>query len=1266
MTAASAFSSLRAVGITAAFGLLASCSVLQVDVDVYKGPLANHKDVQTEQLAVMAVGAEPLIRRLHDELVNAGLDRNHPLVQNVSAIQTLYTHRERGNAAETIVNLLDLAKSAAEEATEGFKIFDVREVTESQLNLSASLGQIAAQDDERKELAKAFKEFIIVEDESLKEVNFRPSWGPVKVIKGCREECFYSANEAYSMLSDEDLIGDQAEMLFPEGTDEVTKEQFELEIGRISNSFLDSRESLHDLFRIYLEILSLLPDAEFEDPEGRTRALYLISTRVAETIQPLHMFLAVSDHRGDTSTIIFQSRLNEKLKKHLVLSSSLLSGNAENWIGLSTVEEHQFASAIREVLLEWPEESSKTLLAADERFISSVPAGYSSLDPKIQEKKKLDSSLNRKFGLSGGPVEKRIMKTDPKKLEFEQAEISATIRSAIRLFEAGRIDDGLYAVIEDYLNASHKQLDKPCEDSRACPCKNETPCNCPGSQDCSKNSATNADYRREILLDVLTRFAQKTLFVVNHERLFAAFGSDKEFGPLTQTYIQVLQTVGNSILVHVDALRQLESHEAQLREATEREVRAIRNTHGAWAGRAFSSLVNTVNGKFAVAKERTDKLVPAFEEAKKAFGEAETNLAAAVQGQTGDKPVDPRGPIANNLKTIADIRRSLGQDPSDLNQNFAGLTTEDEKFGKKIEDEVVAKTKPDDIGKLIGRINVKINDEINAASSPDRVRRLKLARSKLVEEKFEEKIFPETNPPSDASDVWGRIKTELKVQQAKLNLDHEAAGKEFDRLTAAFEGQNQNLQTARTKLQEAKERKEKAEKPLNDAKAEAEKLATAVTEMIKQRASVVDKVNTQLIAGIKKPLGVGEAVRDELILALAEGSTSRTVVSELAPPLDVPVDIGAGAKDAKDVLDELIAVLRHRHTDALSADGLMSDAADRAAAALAESYRQRADMVYLRPAMAYLRTSFTATTLQDNRLAWRNLLAEHGFRTGVPFLPELIAAQKAKVTEELDKQFWHNINRVRVAGAGDTNYAIVKDDLGNWYVKNYSTNVDDIIESAQNLGLFAANLPGTELVPPEPSPAPAPPVAAGEADPPGAAASAASASTPETKVLSKQHQLFADKFEEQSLDALQQAKTSAGTLESQLKAAWVTAQFSDEQRSALDSLSDVQDNEPLETQLLGRDFNDEDGRPDDLSDTLVKGLRAIKLYHDRVLLAVQRLPSEKEDEDGGFSDAERVRASKVVSDVVLVQTLSPLLKDSTNSADQYETALQVIGQTSGL
>ena len=58
---------LRVASLLAA-SAIAGCSVMKIDVDVYKGPLADHVDVQTEQFAAMAIGAKPLLTQLRDRL----------------------------------------------------------------------------------------------------------------------------------------------------------------------------------------------------------------------------------------------------------------------------------------------------------------------------------------------------------------------------------------------------------------------------------------------------------------------------------------------------------------------------------------------------------------------------------------------------------------------------------------------------------------------------------------------------------------------------------------------------------------------------------------------------------------------------------------------------------------------------------------------------------------------------------------------------------------------------------------------------------------------------------------------------------------------------------------------------------------------------------------------------------------------------------------------------------------------------------------------
>jgi len=117
-------------------------------------------------------------------------------------------------------------------------------------------------------------------------------------------------------------------------------------------------------------------------------------------------------------------------------------------------------------------------------------------------------------------------------------------------------------------------------------------------------------------------------------------------------------------------------------------------------------------------------------------------------------------------------------------------------------------------------------------------------------------------------------------------------------------------------------------------------------------------------------------------------------------------------------------------------------------------------------ASAYLRSAYPASHLQgDSSQRWPNPLDDNWAR-GVPFYgDDLVAARrdgvgyeeevrKQPVLAALDKTFWQNINTVRVNGAGSTNYAIAKDDIGNWYVKSFGADTGPILRSVKSLVLF--------------------------------------------------------------------------------------------------------------------------------------------------------------------------------------------------------------------
>ena len=165
-------------------------------------------------------------------------------------------------------------------------------------------------------------------------------------------------------------------------------------------------------------------------------------------------------------------------------------------------------------------------------------------------------------------------------------------------------------------------------------------------------------------------------------------------------------------------------------------------------------------------------------------------------------------------------------------------------------------------------------------------------------------------------------------------------------------------------------------------------------------------------------------------------------------------------------MDVLIAELRQRHLAASTRYGADSAPARQLSDALSVAYEHRSGMIYLRPPSAFLRSSYPSSSLQeDPSLGWTNLLGQQAWR-GVPghaILDPLFGLNNERFAEaqaEIDKQFWQNINRVRVAGAGNTNYAVAKDDIGNWYVKSYAADATPILDSAINLGLYSL---GTEL-----------------------------------------------------------------------------------------------------------------------------------------------------------------------------------------------------------
>ncbi len=155
------------------------------------------------------------------------------------------------------------------------------------------------------------------------------------------------------------------------------------------------------------------------------------------------------------------------------------------------------------------------------------------------------------------------------------------------------------------------------------------------------------------------------------------------------------------------------------------------------------------------------------------------------------------------------------------------------------------------------------------------------------------------------------------------------------------------------------------------------------------------------------------------------------------------------AKNTIEVVDNLIASLRAQRVQAI-ADGDVPHA-ENLLKAINVAYEQRTAMIYLRPASDYLRSVYSSSMLQngtDNE--YRNMLVGWLKYLGTDEKGDSASAGRA----QLEKIHWQNVNRVTLSGGGQTNYVLAKDDVGNWYVKAYSADPESIIKSATSLALF--------------------------------------------------------------------------------------------------------------------------------------------------------------------------------------------------------------------
>ncbi len=525
-------------------------------------------------------------------------------------------------------------------------------------------------------------------------------------------------------------------------------------------------------------------------------------------------------------------------------------------------------------------------------------------------------------------------------------------------FERGRVHKGLESLIEEYLYAT---ADKEAE--------------------------------RIALRKALVRFAEKVLFVANHDILLrrgerrvssapARTGYARGRPPRTgrrssktiQQYTMVLQAVGNSILAQADELTYVEEYHARDKRGKDREQLAFENALQADPVTVVKRLLTDIAVEKAAKEEELEILTAKKASLNETLGNDDTDTESQESaGQEANAAGEAPGASESDAEA-GDVEVLSSDEEEEKPEAESGL---DEEERQRLQQRL------DDLDDQIGQTESRIALLDNAASVIDGV------RPKLFES------LSEDQAPIGSETIIAHLR--LCVTVAK---------------------------------DEARGENDKKKSPPGDE------------------------------GGTDSGADAGNDNREEK--DPNRYTHALEYLDGISPRMSPEFEIAKNSENRRDVMDQLIAALKHEHVQAVKEGGEGSESAKRIGAAIETAARHRADMVHIRPSGAYLRSSYPSTSLQGGPgLGWRNMLAESWMRTIPGLGPPIYNAMqgnpgwKRRTVAEIDKQYWHNINSVRVTGGGRTNYVIAKDDVGNWYVKNYSANPEKMIKSAQSLALFS-------------------------------------------------------------------------------------------------------------------------------------------------------------------------------------------------------------------
>ncbi|MBX3334503.1 MAG: hypothetical protein KF876_10275, partial [Nitrospira sp.] len=727
---------MKELGLSIALGAgLVGCAVLTVDVDVYKGALVNEEHVQLHQLVALTIAAQPMLVHLRDNLEWPETEGKPPKGATTDLTQSPddcegkqwtgswyemghvaapegwvaeapkpwwkafgETLREwfigplcrphfRNPYARAVNNVLslydDLADSDLGPHARKLRqaVEQLRRATSRPEEDQKSYDKIASKlivTDELRNLKQGYQELLVSSSgseisrkvgplmDALKELSDKSNaktkhnqleadllskWEATEVYRK-RDEIYdrrLPFRAVWKFLGEgvtDTFLAEVTRDLCPHGRegnsacDELLRRTNEL-----ADKYWESRKAVRD---IWLGSLALLIDIERLRPA---------STRVYDDLKNnvIRLVVEVTDVRHIASALDRLDRDGQcSLLRNPLMRGSFCEVGADGKLAWSEINVRDqigyFEEVLRRNLSSSPADTAHYLLYLDS-LESNAPLKNGVANKLVEAANKVNPQRIVRLGLNRSFIEDRRLEGSSDLFDF----VNDVSRKVAQGFERGRLPDGLHTLTEAFLK-SH-----------------------------NGNTDMGDSHEEKKLLDALVEFAQKLLFLANHEGLssppgtsglilggaekinrglfgdsltdaglYGIFGSGLAENR-KQQYIRVLQAVGNSILFSANELRERERYREQGQKKVLAEVAAAKSVYSPDPAKIITDLLAELEHEKQAAQR-------SLADAKARKAEIETRLGnPTANPKTGlhDKKDKAADALSQAEKNLTNYRKSL-------------------------------------------------------------------------------------------------------------------------------------------------------------------------------------------------------------------------------------------------------------------------------------------------------------------------------------------------------------------------------------------------------------------------------------------------------------------------------------------------------------------------------------------------------------------------------------------------------------------------------